>query len=203
VNNQTLDASADLFGFKLLDKAASTRTDNDQGLSAVSAKVGSVQLPIPTTTVVIAQQATVGAGDFITALANVIPSDPILGSPTGTVIFHLFGNSDADGTPLFTNTQALLSSGVGFTATATSAGFQTTTPGTNYWFADYVPVPNSTSFSPSSSSVPQAVTILPNPPTSVPAPLPIFGAAAAFGYSRKLRKRIIDSRNTVTTAPFD
>ncbi len=27
-------------------------------------------------------------------------------------------------------------------------------------------------------------------PTSVPAPLPVFGAAAAFGWSRQLRKRI-------------
>jgi hypothetical protein len=28
------------------------------------------------------------------------------------------------------------------------------------------------------------------PATSVPGPLPLFGAAAAFGFSRKLRKRI-------------
>jgi hypothetical protein len=33
----------------------------------------------------------------------------------------------------------------------------------------------------------------------VPGPLPIFGAAAAFGYSRKLRKRIKSSTNTVST----
>lgn len=30
----------------------------------------------------------------------------------------------------------------------------------------------------------------PTPPSSVPGPLPLFGAAAAFGYSRKLRKAI-------------
>jgi hypothetical protein len=29
-------------------------------------------------------------------------------------------------------------------------------------------------------------------PSSVPAPLPVFGAAAAFGWSRQLRKRIAD-----------
>lgn len=35
------------------------------------------------------------------------------------------------------------------------------------------------------------ITPLKSPPTSVPAPLPLFGAAAAFGWSRQLRKRII------------
>jgi hypothetical protein len=33
-----------------------------------------------------------------------------------------------------------------------------------------------------------------NSPTSVPAPLPIFGAAAAFGWSRQLRRRIDSSK---------
>ena len=32
------------------------------------------------------------------------------------------------------------------------------------------------------------------PPDEVPGPLPLFGAAAAFGYSRKLRRRLQDSR---------
>lgn len=36
----------------------------------------------------------------------------------------------------------------------------------------------------------------------VPGPLPIFGAAAAFGYSRKLRKRIKTSDTTVSATPF-
>jgi hypothetical protein len=35
--------------------------------------------------------------------------------------------------------------------------------------------------------------------TEVPGPLPILGAAAAFGYSRKLRKRINRSTNAVAT----
>jgi hypothetical protein len=33
-----------------------------------------------------------------------------------------------------------------------------------------------------------------NDDTPVPGPLPVFGAAAAFGFSRKLRKRIKDSK---------
>jgi hypothetical protein len=32
------------------------------------------------------------------------------------------------------------------------------------------------------------------PNVAVPGPLPLFGAAAAFGYSRKLRKRIVNSK---------
>jgi len=34
------------------------------------------------------------------------------------------------------------------------------------------------------------------PPASVPAPLPLFGAAAAFGWSRRLRRRISLKRHT-------
>ena len=37
-------------------------------------------------------------------------------------------------------------------------------------------------------------------PTSVPGPLPIFGAAAAFGFSRKLRKRIKSSANPFSSS---
>jgi hypothetical protein len=33
-------------------------------------------------------------------------------------------------------------------------------------------------------------------PTSVPAPLPVFGAAAAFGWSRQLRKRIAEVKGS-------
>jgi len=33
-------------------------------------------------------------------------------------------------------------------------------------------------------------------PASVPAPLPVFGAAAAFGWSRQLRKRIAEVKGT-------
>jgi len=34
-----------------------------------------------------------------------------------------------------------------------------------------------------------------NSPASVPAPLPVFGAAAAFGWSRQLRKRIVEVKS--------
>jgi hypothetical protein len=34
---------------------------------------------------------------------------------------------------------------------------------------------------------------------AVPGPLPLLGATAAFGYSRKLRKRLKDNKNTVAS----
>jgi uncharacterized protein (TIGR03118 family) len=40
------------------------------------------------------------------------------------------------------------------------------------------------------------------PVPAVPGPVPLFGAAAAFGLSRKLRKRINRSKNTDSTFPF-
>jgi hypothetical protein len=38
------------------------------------------------------------------------------------------------------------------------------------------------------------------PPAAAPGPLPIFGAAAAFGFSRKLRKRIKNSAKPVSSS---
>ncbi len=42
-----------------------------------------------------------------------------------------------------------------------------------------------------------------SPASSVPGPLPLFGAAAAFGFSRKLRNRIKVTRTTAPTRPAD
>jgi outer membrane lipase/esterase len=44
------------------------------------------------------------------------------------------------------------------------------------------------------SSIAQAIYVNLGSPTPVPGPLPILGAAAAFGYSRKLKKRIKNNR---------
>jgi hypothetical protein len=63
----------------------------------------------------IADQATVSGGD----------------SPTGTVTFDLYDNSNAVGTPLFTDTETL-SGGV-----ATSTDYTTTAVGGVYWFDTY------------------------------------------------------------------
>ena len=44
-----------------------------------------------------------------------------------------------------------------------------------------------------------AVGVSPDADTAVPAPLPLFGAAAAFGFSRKLRNHIKRSRNSASS----
>lgn len=40
-----------------------------------------------------------------------------------------------------------------------------------------------------------------NPPSAVPGPLPLFGAAAAFGFSRRLRRRVSLNRSASPSAP--
>ena len=42
--------------------------------------------------------------------------------------------------------------------------------------------------------------VAPASPAAVPGPLPLFGAAAAFGFSRKLRKRIKSSTNAISSS---
>jgi hypothetical protein len=42
----------------------------------------------------------------------------------------------------------------------------------------------------------------PTETSNVPGPLPVFGAATAFGYSCRLRRRIKATSKNVTTAPF-
>ncbi len=46
----------------------------------------------------------------------------------------------------------------------------------------------------------QATLVPSSPPSSVPGPLPALGAAAAFGFSRKLRKRIKNSANIASVS---
>ncbi len=51
--------------------------------------------------------------------------------PTGTVTFRLYNNSAGTGTPIFTDTQALVA------GTATSANYTALVPGNLYWVATY------------------------------------------------------------------
>jgi hypothetical protein len=52
-------------------------------------------------------------------------------SPTGTVTFNLYNTPTGAGTPLFTDTETLSA------AVATSKGYTTAAPGTDYWVATY------------------------------------------------------------------
>ena len=53
-------------------------------------------------------------------------------NPTGTVTFNLYNNSTGTGTPLFTDADVPLVSGM-----ATSTGYTATATGTDYWVATY------------------------------------------------------------------
>src|SRR5262249_18001083 len=59
---------------------------------------------------------------------NAVPVGP---KPTGTVTFKLYNNTTGSGTPLFTDTEKLVS------GVATSAGYTSTATGTDYWVATY------------------------------------------------------------------
>jgi hypothetical protein len=85
----------------------------------------------------IADQATVSEGD----------------SPSGTVTFNLYSNSGGTGTPLFTDADVALSSGV-----ATSTGYTATATGTDYWVATYNGNTNNNSVTSGTSAEPVTIT---------------------------------------------
>jgi hypothetical protein len=71
---------------------------------------------------------------------------------TGTVTFNLYNNSTGSGTPLFTDTENLVS------GVATSASFPTTAVGTDYWVATYNGDSNYNTVSTSDSGEPVTIT---------------------------------------------
>jgi uncharacterized repeat protein (TIGR01451 family) len=95
--------------------------------------------------------ATVGSSiaDKATVLGGV--------NPTGTVTFNLYNNASASGTPLFTDTEPLVS------GMAISAGYTATATGTDYWVATYNGDSNNTAVT--SSPTAEPVTITPATPT--------------------------------------
>src|SRR5271166_2626763 len=86
-------------------------------ISPASPSINTSQQPATTTVgTSIADKATVSGGF----------------NPTGTVTFNLYNNSTGTGTPLFTDPDVPLVSGV-----ATSTGYTATATGTDYWVATY------------------------------------------------------------------
>ena len=73
-------------------------------------------------------------------------------NPTGTVTFNLYDDPNGTGTALFTDTETLAS------GTATSAGYTTQAPGTDYWVATYNGDSNNTSVSSGDAAEPVMVT---------------------------------------------
>jgi hypothetical protein len=81
--------------------------------------------------------------------------------------------------------------------------------GSTYWIAQHYQLsgpnqfPSTTTISGSGSTFPQTFTWATSsirPVASVPGPLPVLGVAAAFGFSRKLRKRIKNSAKPVSSS---
>ncbi|HUZ14672.1 MAG TPA: hypothetical protein VMU72_00665 [Gaiellaceae bacterium] len=105
----------------------------------------------------IADQATVSGGD----------------NPTGTVTFRLYDNPTATGTTLFTDTEPLVS------GTATSAGYTTSAPGTDYWVATYNGDANNPSLSSGAADEPVDVKALPSISTTQQPASATVGASIA------------------------
>ncbi|MGO9581828.1 MAG: hypothetical protein ACLP36_03375, partial [Acidimicrobiales bacterium] len=95
------------------------------------------------------QPATATVGSSIADKATVCGGD----KPTGTVTFNLYSNSSGTGTPLFTDTEPLGTSG-----TATSKGYTTTATGTDYWVATYNGDSNNKPVTSSPASEPVSIT---------------------------------------------
>ena len=88
--------------------------------------------------------------------ANAVAAGPST-NPTGTVTFRLYNNNTGSGTPLFTDTETLVS------GVATSAGYTAMATGTDYWVATYSGDINNNPVTSSNSGEP--VTITPASPS--------------------------------------
>jgi hypothetical protein len=111
---------------------ASYSGDTDNGASnsecdgmATMTSTSVVNAPSITTS---QQPASATVGGSIADKATVSGGD----SPTGTVTFNLYNNSNGTGTPLFTDANEPLAGGA-----ATSKGYTTTATGTDHWVATY------------------------------------------------------------------
>src|SRR5208283_3375858 len=125
----------------------------------------------------IADQATVSGGD----------------NPTGTVTFNLYSNSTGTGTPLYTDANVTLVSGV-----ATSAGYTATATGTDYWVATYNGNANNNSVTSGTASEP--VIIIPASPAINTSQQP---ASATVGSSIADQATVSGGDNPTGTVTFN
>ena len=114
-------------------------------------------------------------------------------NPTGTVTFNLYNNSTASGTPLFTDANVPLSSGM-----ATSTGYTATATGTDYWVATYNGDSNNKSVS--SGTAAEPVTITPASPTINTSQQP---ASATVGSSIADKATVSGGFNPTGTVTFN
>ncbi len=115
---------------------SSGTSDEPVTVSPAAPKIATAQRPGSVTVgASVADRATMSGGDH----------------PGGTVTFDLYDNGSGTGTPLFTDTESL--SG----GTATSQGYATAAPGTDYWVATYNGDTNNDPVSSGSSDEPVSV----------------------------------------------
>jgi len=119
---------------------------------------------------------------FFNGTVDIDPADSVTGIPTylaGYVPEFGIATGYTPGTPITStatfNTKTL--AGLGFTTT----GLRGT------WILQ--PLDSSDTYT-ANDTIQVVIGAPPSPSTAVPGPLPIFGAGAAFGWSRRLRKRI-------------
>ena len=104
------------------------------------------------------QPATATVGTSISDIATVSGGD----NPTGTVTFSLYNNASASGTPLYTDADEPLTSGV-----ATAKGYTATATGTDYWVATYNGDSNNSPVTSGATDEPVVITTTSNPGISI------------------------------------
>jgi len=112
-------------------------------------------------------------------------------NPTGTITFRLYDNPDGIGTPLFTDTEALIG------GVATSAGYTATATGTDYWVATYNGDSNNSSIT--SAGAEEPVSITPATPSIVTSQQP---ATATVGGTFADQATVSGGYNPTGTVTF-
>ena len=117
---------------------------------------------------------------------NFFPEDSVTGSVTGIPTILVGAGQYFGIDPGYTPGTSITSTATFNTKTLASIGF-TTTGLLGTWTLQ--PKDGSDTYT-AFDTIQVVIGAPPSPSTAVPGPLPLFGAAAAFGWSRRLRKRI-------------
>jgi hypothetical protein len=161
---------------------------NNNGVSSGSAAEPVIVSPASPSINTSQQPAAATVGGSVADQATVSGGD----SPTGTVTFNLYNNPNATGTPLFADTESLVS------GSATSKGYTATAAGTDYWVATYNGNTNNNTVT--SGSALEPVTITPVTPSISTSQQP---AAATVGSSIADQATVSGGYSPTGTVTFD
>ena len=166
--------------------------NGDSNNKSVSSGTASEPVTITSVTPAITttqQPATATVGTSIADKATVSGGD----NPTGTVTFNLYNNPNGTGTPLFTDANVTLVSGM-----ATSTGYTATATGTDYWVATYNGDSNNKSVSSGTASEPVTITSVTPAITTTQQP-----ASATVGTSIADKATVSGGDNPTGTVTFN